>query len=155
MQIALQVGMGSTKGEGSHHVSQWMPSMPALAASVVPTKAGSSGAISAKWVGWRHRLAAKEAKALRCPRSMAVMRILLFLARFRASWRALKSPADPFDGGGDKPEFSKNSLEFLVGDPAGVGQVCEDLGQLELAVGRELDGLSDCVDDPTQCDLAS
>ena len=41
-----------------------------------------------------------------------------------------------------------------MGDLAGVGQVCEDLGQFELAVGRQLDSLSDRVDEPTQCDLA-
>ena len=65
-----------------------------------------------------------------------------------------EEPGGSFDGGRDKPEFTENSLELLVGDSVGVGQVCEDLGELELAVGRQLDSLPDRVDDPPQCDLA-
>ena len=66
----------------------------------------------------------------------------------------MKRSDGALDGGGDEPEFSEDSLKFLVGDSAGVGQVCEDSGQLELAVGRQLDSLPDRVDNPTQCDLA-
>jgi hypothetical protein len=50
---------------------------------------------SARWVGRRHKLAAKEAKALRWLRRASVMRMRPFLERLSASWRALKSPADP------------------------------------------------------------
>jgi hypothetical protein len=99
--------------------------------------AGSSGMISAKWVGWRHRLTAGNAKALRWPRNAVVMRIRLFLARLSESWR-------DWDGSGHKAELSENSLELLVGDLAGVSDIGEDLSQCELAVREELDRLADC-----------
>ena len=84
-----------------------------LAESVVPAKAGSSGMISARWVGWRHRLVAKEVKALRCPRRAAVMRIRLFLAWLSASCRALKSPADPLMAVETNRSFPRILWNFL------------------------------------------
>ena len=56
----------------------------------------------------------------------------------------------PRDGGGDKSQLAKVALPSLVADPLAGGQFSEDAGQGLLPMRRELDGLSDCVDQPTK-----
>ena len=76
---------------------------------------------SARWVGRRHKLAAKEAKALRWLRRASVMRMRPFLQRFRASWRALKSPAEPLmaiETNRSLPRVRRNFLWEMRLDPA-------------------------------------
>jgi hypothetical protein len=56
----------------------------------------------------------------------------------------------PRDGGGDKAQLAKVALPSFVADPLAGGQVGEDAGQGLLPMRWELDGLSDCVDEPTK-----
>ena len=58
------------------------------------------------------------------------------------------------DSDRDEPEFPQDLLPPFVADAPLPPQLFEDLGQSELAVRRELQGLPECINDPSQDDLA-
>ena len=71
------------------------PPSPKPDPSVVPIRAGSSGTISARWVGRAQRSATRASKVWRWCRTFAVTRIRPSEARFSASCRADSKPRLP------------------------------------------------------------
>ena len=62
--------------------------------------------------------------------------------------KGAEEPSRAWDGDGDEPEFSEDLLPALTGDALFAPELVKELGQLDIAVGRQLDGLADGVDEP-------
>ena len=58
------------------------------------------------------------------------------------------------DSNRDEAELAQDLLPAFASDPGRGGELMEDLGELDLAMGRELDRLSQGVDEPAEDDLA-
>ena len=60
-----------------------------------------------------------------------------------------------WDGHRHEAQLAEDPFPIFVAHPMGLGELVEDGGESLFAVSRELDGLPDCVDDPTQDEFAS